>query len=356
VVRVIYFLARVRPGGSLTLTRERIRYLLDSPIEPAVVALLPSLDDDAIAAEALAEFSVSNVPVEVVGHSSRAEYLRSARRLGSVVRSRAEILHAVNSPSSHTIAAAMLSRRPLVRDLVSTSTPTPLDRLAAHSATANIALSQAVAVAHSAPRTRVIYPPICPSSRRASEPASDIDISRPTVLVVSRLSVGRGIEHLPAIAEELRRLVADVHVVVAGDGPLRADLKRSLSERRLDDTVSLLGFRKDIAQLHAAADAYLSISAAEGLVGYGTLEAVMARTPVVASDIPAVTEVLRDGQDGWFVDPVNHLGVAAAVADALFDPERARERSASALSRVTERLDPRNAVAQLVELYKAVAN
>lgn len=90
-------------------------------------------------------------------------------------------------------------------------------------------------------------------------------------------------------------------LVIAGTDP-QADEFRELSRRLgIDDRVRWLGFRKDIAQLYAAADVFLFPSAYEAF-SLATIEAASTGLPVVMCDISGANELLGDGTGGAIVN------------------------------------------------------
>ncbi|MFG2432987.1 glycosyltransferase [Streptomyces sp. NPDC048590] len=147
------------------------------------------------------------------------------------------------------------------------------------------------------------------------------------LLLGSRLSVekrpGRALDALVALRHEGVRAA----LLVAGDGPLRADLERRASAERLP--VEFLGHVRDrdrLARLHAAADLCLAPGPAETF-GLSALEALACGTPVVASASSALAEVV--GPAG--LTAVDHgRAFAAALRELLDRPEQERRAAARA--------------------------
>jgi glycosyltransferase involved in cell wall biosynthesis len=94
---------------------------------------------------------------------------------------------------------------------------------------------------------------------------------------------------------------------------------RWLSERGLQDRVQWLGTvsRDDMPGLYAAVDALVYPSLYEGF-GLPPLEAMSVGTPVIASRVSCLPEVLGDG--ALLVDPVNHRELGEAVRVVLEEP------------------------------------
>ena len=102
-----------------------------------------------------------------------------------------------------------------------------------------------------------------------------------------------------------------------GDGPLRD----AVSGPAADAGVELLGSRSDVAERMRRADVmvFCSRPAGEGMPGV-LIEAGLSGVPVVATSVPGVTSIVRDGETG-LVCPVEDLAaMAAATARLVGDP------------------------------------
>jgi glycosyltransferase involved in cell wall biosynthesis len=115
------------------------------------------------------------------------------------------------------------------------------------------------------------------------------------------------------------------HLVIAGDGPLRAQLEQEIHDRRLADHVSLLGHRRDIEAVLGGLDLLLLTSDAEGIPGVA-IEAQMAGCPVVTFPLGAVSDVVDDGHTGVVLDRVADTESMAARAVELLQRPDVRRR------------------------------
>lgn len=128
--------------------------------------------------------------------------------------------------------------------------------------------------------------------------------------------------------------VPDVQLVIAGDGDERAPLEARAAELGLDGRVRFLGPlpRERVIELFRAADASILSSSWENFP-HSVVEALAAGTPVLATAVGGVAEVVRDGENGLLVP----IGDADALAEAMrrfvSDGElRERLRAAAAAS------------------------
>ena len=108
--------------------------------------------------------------------------------------------------------------------------------------------------------------------------------------------------------------VGDVELLALGDGPERAALEREAERLDLSERVRFLGAgsRDDVLRLFRAADVVLLTSAWENLP-HTLLEALAVGTPVIATAVGGIPEVLREGENGILVP----AGDIAAIASAI---------------------------------------
>ena len=131
------------------------------------------------------------------------------------------------------------------------------------------------------------------------------------LVAVGRLEPVKGIDLLiKAIADPALRDSVRLHLV--GDGPVKAELEALVRALGLTDTVSFLGFRADALDLIAHADGLVLSSLHEG-IPYVLLEALAVGTPVVATRVGGIPEVIRDDCEGLLVSS----GSVQELRDAL---------------------------------------
>ncbi|NIL96141.1 MAG: glycosyltransferase, partial [Planctomycetales bacterium] len=133
------------------------------------------------------------------------------------------------------------------------------------------------------------------------------------VATVARLWPQKRVHDVIWAAELLTVARDDVHVLIIGDGPLRARLQRFRDQVQLQQRVHFLGHRDDVPQLIEHFDVLWLASGYEGLPNI-LMEAMAAGVPVVATDIPGNRQLVRQGQTGYLVP----VGDRAALAKFAF--------------------------------------
>jgi len=173
----------------------------------------------------------------------------------------------------------------------------------------------------------------------------------PLFLFVGRLADGKGLFDLLDAVEAMRE-DHDVSLWIAGDGPLADDLDEVVQRRGLGDVVSRLGYREDVPELLAAADALVLPSYREGTPRVIT-EALAAGTPVVATDIAGIPEQVTEGETGYLVAPGDVGALADRLTRLVTDTDR-REQMADRAPATVDRFDIRHTAAQYRDVYDAL--
>ena len=139
-------------------------------------------------------------------------------------------------------------------------------------------------------------------------------------------------------------------------GPERAALERRATELGLGERARFLGAlgRDEVLRLFRAADASVLSSAWENFP-HTLVEALAVGTPVVATAVGGVPEIVRDGENGLLVPAGDPAALAAALRRFLGDAElQARLREGAAPS--VEHLRPERIYGRLEELLTQVAS
>jgi glycosyltransferase involved in cell wall biosynthesis len=159
----------------------------------------------------------------------------------------------------------------------------------------------------------------------------------PEVLYAGRLSPEKGVLELVEAARGL-------NLVVAGDGPLRAQVPEAL------------GFvpPEELARLYARAAVVACPSHREGF-GVACLEAMAHGRPVVASAVGGLLDLVVDGETGVHVPPGDVPALRAALERLLGDRELRRRMGEAGRRRAAERFSWDAVTRQTVELYARYA-
>jgi glycosyltransferase involved in cell wall biosynthesis len=148
----------------------------------------------------------------------------------------------------------------------------------------------------------------------------------PRVFSVGRYVEKKGFADLIAACALLRDQGRAFECLIAGGGPLEADLQDRIERANLGSWVKLLGPRpqSEVRQLLAEATVFVLPCVREAGGGSDNLptvimEAMACGIPVVSTPIAGVPEMITDGQDGLLAPSENPPAVAAAIGRLLED-------------------------------------
>jgi glycosyltransferase involved in cell wall biosynthesis len=187
----------------------------------------------------------------------------------------------------------------------------------------------------------------------AARAALGLAVQGPVIGMLARLAPQKGIADFLHAARIVASGYAEASFVLAGDGPLRGQAEALRGELSMEDRLHLLGHISSPREFMAALDVLVVASTSEGS-SVAAMEAMAAGKPVVATAVGGVPEVVTEGETGLLVKPSDPEALAAAVAELLADPARAREMGERGRQHAAQRFDVRQMIARTEEVYADV--
>jgi len=145
--------------------------------------------------------------------------------------------------------------------------------------------------------------------------------------------------------------VPDAHLVIFGEGELRATLERQVKHLSLEKRVLLPGFREDVLSLVKSADLFVMSSLTEGL-GSAVLDAMAMGLAVVGTRAGGIPEAVVPDETGALVEPGDAKALAAAIVVLLKDPVRRQAFGESGRQRVTRHFDVEHLIDGTLAAYR----
>jgi glycogen synthase len=202
----------------------------------------------------------------------------------------------------------------------------------------------------------VIHNGIDPERFRRTERRDALErhgVRPPYVLFVGRITDQKGIFHLLDAAP---RLPAGVQVVLCASAPDTPEIEGRLREAVVGHPnvvwINAMVAVEEVIQLysHAAVFACPSVYEPFGLIN---LEAMACETPVVASAVGGILEVVEDGVTGLLVPPGRPEDLAGALSRVLGDRALARALGRAGRRRVEERFSWASVAERTEQVYAA---
>jgi glycosyltransferase involved in cell wall biosynthesis len=148
------------------------------------------------------------------------------------------------------------------------------------------------------------------------------------LLWVGRLVSVKGLDFLVRAMLDVVSVFPEANLTLVGDGPLHADVNRTIAELGLEANIRLTGLvsHEQIPAYLAECDLFVLPSLSEGLP-LVLVEAMSAGKPVVASKVGGIPDVIVDSGDrktGYMVPPADSEALAQAIITMLSDSQQAR--------------------------------
>jgi len=198
-------------------------------------------------------------------------------------------------------------------------------------------------------------------SQPASLPADRRSLKRDLLLpenafvvgAVGRLSAEKGHRYLLESVPTLLRQIPHLKVIVLGEGRERANLERHAKDLGIEDAVIFKGFQSDVRPWIQAVDVVVNPSLTEGMPNV-ILEAMALGTPVVASAVGGVPDLIRNGETGLLIPSADSAALAENVLRVERDHALALRLAEAAQAWLRSHFSPGHQQQQLFELYENV--
>jgi glycosyltransferase involved in cell wall biosynthesis len=185
-------------------------------------------------------------------------------------------------------------------------------------------------------------------------PATPLSHRRPLIVCVARHDPVKGVDVLVEAFPEVLAAVPEAGLQLIGGGQDHARLMARVRELGIADAVAFTNFQANPAPYLAAADLVVLPSRREGLP-VSALEAFALAKPLVATAVGGTPDVVREGDTGWLVPPEQPHALAAAIVQALGDPDERARRAACGHELVGRTYSVAAITDQLEAVYRTLA-
>jgi len=185
------------------------------------------------------------------------------------------------------------------------------------------------------------------------------------ILFVGRMAHIKGVEHLVKAADMLVNDFKYGNAVFVLVGPFtfdatekpinREEMLGYIKQHRLEGNVMFTGSlpREEVRDLYSASDIFVLPSLAEGdpLV---TLEAMASGQPVIGTKVGGIPYHIRDGWNGFLIDPANDQQLADKIRYLIVNPDERKRMGANSRQYAEEEFDWSKVTERLVRVYQSL--
>lgn len=170
------------------------------------------------------------------------------------------------------------------------------------------------------------------------------------VLFTGRLISHKGAKYLVEAANKIK---GDIYII--GDGPEKQYLV-NLIERKKITNVHLVGYLsgQELIEFYYRADVFVAPSVWDEPLGLSILEAMAAKTPVIATRKGGIPLLIKDGYNGFFVEVRNAGKIAEKCNKLLENAELCKKIGENARKTVEEKFDRKITALKFQRLYEKV--
>lgn len=172
------------------------------------------------------------------------------------------------------------------------------------------------------------------------------------VFFSGRLTSEKGIKYLIRAAKDI-----EGEIFIAGEGPESTHIKSYIKRNKLEN-VHLLGYLppEELIDFYYRADVFVAPSVAEEALGLSILEAMAARTPVIATRKGGIPLLVKHGYNGFFVKHGNSSKIAQACNRILKDKKLRERMGNNARKTVEEKFTWEKTAKKFHRLFKKNGN
>lgn len=172
------------------------------------------------------------------------------------------------------------------------------------------------------------------------------------VLFVGRLVHHKGIESFIRTAKNV-----SAKYLIVGEGNMKKYFEKIAKNLGLEKKVIFVGkvSNEELPKYYKACDVFVlpSVSRLEAF-GIVALEGMATAKPIVISDIPGVREIIENGKEGFYAEPMNENDFAEKINLLLKDEKLAEEIGKNARKKILENYTWDNVIGRIEELYREV--
>jgi glycosyltransferase involved in cell wall biosynthesis len=166
---------------------------------------------------------------------------------------------------------------------------------------------------------------------------------------IGRLEREKNLFTLLKAFNEVAKQRQNIRLLIIGEGSLKRELISFAKTTNASEKVCFLGAQRDIPDWLKALDIFILPSFTEGLP-IALLEAMAASKAIIASDIPAVKEVVENGKEALLFNP-NNVQQLTNLILTLYDNPELRKRIGENASRKAKQYDVNILFKRIAQVY-----
>lgn len=176
-----------------------------------------------------------------------------------------------------------------------------------------------------------------------------------TIGYIGRLCAVKGIINFIEAIPQIHNKNDETRFLIAGTGDLYSEVNLFVNDNKLDTIVTLIGWvsREEVPRFLNRLKLLVIPSYSEALPNV-LLEAMACGTPVIASPVGAISDIIKDGENGFLLKSNNPKHIAEKVTEVLNDSDLLEKVSVNAYNYVIKNFDYKNTINKWKEIIAAI--
>lgn len=196
------------------------------------------------------------------------------------------------------------------------------------------------------------YPEIIPKDEFLKR--YDIDYKDKFIVgQAARLDAVKNVKMTIKALGEISKVRKDILILIAGDGEEMEELKALAKSLGIEENVKFLGFVKENHSFFNAIDVNILTSISESFP-YVILESAKMKKPTIATDVGGISELIRDGKDGYLIQTDNEKMLSEKIQYLADNRDLAKEMGESIYNRVKESFSTKAMATTQYDIYKDI--
>ena len=184
----------------------------------------------------------------------------------------------------------------------------------------------------------------------------NIDKDKKIFLFLGRLVVSKGVKYLLEAISKIKN--ENIMFLIAGDGELKNELELQAKKLNILNNVKFIGAvnYEDVPYLMSGADYFIVPSVDEGF-GRVVIEAMAMRSPVLASRVGGIKDIIEDGENGFFFESENSDAIVKSINKVLnMADDELNVIKDKAYKKVYENYEYEMGMKKYIDVYRNILN
>jgi glycosyltransferase involved in cell wall biosynthesis len=175
------------------------------------------------------------------------------------------------------------------------------------------------------------------------------------ILFLSRLIKEKGVYDLIESITTVSIDYKNVYFIIAGEGPERNRMEIICKEKGIEKEVRFTGHikNKNLLKAYSCADIFVFPTYSEAMPMV-ILEALAAGLPIITTPVGAIPDIIKDGINGFLIEPNSPKLLAEKILLLLYNEERRKRIGEVNIQLAREKYDFRVILNKLEQLYLSI--